>query len=179
MAIDYSTITYISVAVLVGEVAFYQYLFNKFFIKRFTIFNKAVNEWIEKDLGTFISKLKTLKKEHADVTDIIDVIDERGDILSALDDLQEQFNGLLDRAKYGYGLFVAALVLALGSSYASNLNITPDLWANITSLVFLGAIAYTGYLGWGLFDLNKTLVTYEKEGSLKKIISTITEENSE
>lgn len=176
MAISYSIIIGVSASVLATGIIFYRYLFTRFFIKRFTIFNKAINEWIGKDLTTFIRELNALKKQRAAAEKIIEIIDERGDILSELDDLQKKYNFLINRAKFSYAGFTIALLMSLVPSY---IPITSQqLWSNATSLVFLISIALTGLLGWGFFDLSQTLMTFET-GSLKPIIERIKEDNEE
>ncbi len=178
-------ILWISIPFLGLQATLYQILFDKFFLKRFEVFNAAVKKYIRGDIATFIRELGRSNR-NSNINHIIDSINKRASTLSQLNDLRKKRDSLTELAKYSY-LLLAGLAL-LGLLAVGQIIQRPLLFdatiANAGSFdlldgLFMISIIFLVYLGYKLLDLNYLITKYETEGSLSRIIDEINEENEE
>ncbi|EET90035.1 MAG: hypothetical protein UNLARM2_1022 [Candidatus Micrarchaeum acidiphilum ARMAN-2] len=184
--ISNSLILWISVPFLGFQVTLYELLFDRFFKKRFDIFNEAIKKYIKGDVNKFIAELKKQNKKKSNTNSIIDAINIRADALSELNNLRAKRYNLTNLAKFSYLLIGASAFFGLLASgviiqrpFLFSLPVSNVGSVDALDILFMASVLLLFYLGYSFLDLNHLLEKYEKEGTLSEIIAEINEANEE
>jgi hypothetical protein len=165
---------------VVGQVWIYQILFDKFFQKRFKLFNDSVKKYILEDTSKLIKELKSLKSKKS-IGAIIDIINDRAILLEDINNLSEKLVDLSKSATYSYILFGVTFALAclVQRPFLFSFTLTTVGTIDTLDILFMLSVLFMLYLGYKFFNLNEMITRYEKDGSLYEIIERIKEEYEE
>lgn len=183
MAIQPEIILTIATPFLLGNVALYQFLFNRLFISRFRRFNDAAQKEVDRQFNGFVFNMTRLQKKKATIEEKIETIEEDTQILYIVNDFRDKLDYIVRNAKYTYLLFLAAEVFAL---FALGNNNQPQqiggayiIWNPLAEWTLILGVIASAYLVWRLFELNKHLARYEAGKSINEIIQEIKEDEKE
>ena len=179
-----SLILWVSVPFLLLQAPIYRLLFDRFFKKRFDIFNEAIKKYIKGDVNKFTAELKKQNTKKFNTNSVIDVINIRANTLSELNKLRTKRYNFINLAKFSYlliGISAFLGMLAAGSiiqrPFLFSLSISNIGSVDALDILFMVSVLLLLYLGYSFLDLDRLLEKYEKEGTLSEIIAEIKEDN--